>query len=324
MLILRFDMRAPEGGVSTGELYAAALEMAEWAERNNALSVLVCEHHGSADGYIPSPLLLASAMAARTTALPIQVGALLVNFYDPIKLAEDIVVLDIISGGRVSYVVGLGYRPEEYAMFGVEMGERGATMDRKLAALLRAVRGERFDYDGRPVHVTPAASSPDGPMFFYGGHSPAAVRRAARLGLGVMAEGGGDELVELYNDACVAAGTEPGMIIIPPPDHPTTTVVATDVDAAWQRHGPYMLHDAMMYDAWLEEGHDPPNASSARTVDELRAEQGAYRVITPDEAVRQIGEGMPLLLQPLVGGCPPDLAWESLNLIETQVLPKLG
>ncbi len=76
MFTMRFDLRAPETGAPIGELYNAALEMAEWGERNGCLVAIVSEHHASPDGYLPSPLLLAGAMAARTQRLPIQVAAL--------------------------------------------------------------------------------------------------------------------------------------------------------------------------------------------------------------------------------------------------------
>ena len=138
MYAMRFDMRAP-GPASPADLYRTAIEMCEWGENHGCLTVMVNEHHSAADGYNPSPLILASAIAARTKRLPISVAALLVNMYDPIKLAEDMVVLDIVSGGRVSYVVGMGYRPEEYAMFGVDFKRRGAALDAKLEALVRAV-----------------------------------------------------------------------------------------------------------------------------------------------------------------------------------------
>ena len=88
MFTLRFDMRAPANGASTVDLYRAAIEMAEYGEKHGCLSALISEHHSSSDGYVPSPLVFASAIAARTTTLPIVVGALLLNFYDPIKAAE--------------------------------------------------------------------------------------------------------------------------------------------------------------------------------------------------------------------------------------------
>ena len=104
MFMMRFDMRAPEFGASTTELYATALEMASFAESRGALAAAVCEHHTMADGYLPSPLVLATAMAARTSTLPLMTAALVLPLYDPIRLAEDMVVLDINSASGKSPV----------------------------------------------------------------------------------------------------------------------------------------------------------------------------------------------------------------------------
>ena len=142
MFTLRFDMRAKDGPDSAADLYAAAIEMAAWAEEHGGAAVVVCEHHASPDGYLPAPLVLASAIAARTRRIPIQVAALLVPLHDPIELAEQMAVLDIVSGGRVSYVCALGYRSEEYAMFGREIKQRGKRMEDCLAAMRRAWSGE--------------------------------------------------------------------------------------------------------------------------------------------------------------------------------------
>src|SRR5688572_19220635 len=202
MFTLRFDMRAKDGPASAADLYAAAIEMAVWGEANGAAATIVSEHHASPDGYLPAPLVLASALAARTTRLPIQVGALLVPLHDPVSLAEQMAVLDLISRGRVSYVVAVGYRPEEYAMFGRDFRGRGRRMEESLAAMRRAWSGEPFRYDGRPVCVTPRPATPGGPTLFMGGNSPAAVRRAARFGMGMLTQGGDPALEQIYKSAC--------------------------------------------------------------------------------------------------------------------------
>ena len=99
MLTLRFDFRLKPGSVSTmREMYSTALDICQWGERNNALTVMFSEHHSSPDGYLPSPIIMAAAAAARTKTLTFNVGALLLLMYDPIKLAEDIAVLDHLSG----------------------------------------------------------------------------------------------------------------------------------------------------------------------------------------------------------------------------------
>src|SRR5262249_4260344 len=163
---------------------------AAWAESRGCLSAVVCEHHAAEDGYLPSPMLLASAMAARTTTLPITVAVVLLPLYDPVRLAEEMAVVDILSRGRGMYVAAVGYGPAEYEMYGVEFGRRGKIAEEKLALLLQAKTGEPFEHDGRHIHVTPPPYTPGGPMIAWGGGSEAAAKRAGRHGLGFFAEGG--------------------------------------------------------------------------------------------------------------------------------------
>ncbi|MEN8159198.1 MAG: LLM class flavin-dependent oxidoreductase [Myxococcota bacterium] len=320
MFTLRFDMRGKDGTASMPDLYAAAIEMAAWGEQNGALAAQVSEHHASADGYLPAPLILASAIAARTTTLPISVAALLVPLHDPIELAEQIAVLDLISRGRVSYVCAIGYRPEEYAMFGRDMKRRGRRLEESLAAMRQAWSGEPFAYEGRPVCVTPRPMTPGGPVLMLGGGSEAAVRRAARLGLGMITQGGDPSLETIYREACAEYGTTPQLFVNPTGDAPTSCFIAEDPDRAWRELGPYLLHDAQMYAAWMGESGSI-SKSVAADVDALRKENGAYRIFTPEEAAAHIREHGMLLLQPLCGGLPPALAWQSLELLASKVLP---
>lgn len=324
MFTLRFDMRAPgRTPAETAALYEAALEMAAWGERHGCTLAMVSEHHGSEDGYLPAPLVLAAAMAGRTRTLPIQVTALLVPLHDPIELAERMAVLDLASGGRVSYVCALGYRSEEYAMFGRDMRRRGRRMEACLEAMRRAWTGEPFAYEGRPVRVTPQPRTPGGPTLWIGGTSEAAARRAARFGLGFFAERGDPALAEAYRDECARHGREPGPCILPPEGLVTTAFVAEDPERAWREIGPHLLHDARAYAAWMGEGHEAASRSGAESVEALRAQGAPYRIFTPQEAVEHVRRHGILMLQPLCGGTPPELAWRSLELVEREVLPAL-
>lgn len=322
MFLLRFDMRAPDFGAPAAELYAAALEMAAWAEARGAIQIVVSEHHGSPDGYLPSPLILAAAIAGRTTRIPIQIGALIVPLHDPVRLAEEMAVLDVASGGRVSYVTAVGYVPEEFAMAGVPLAERGRRMDECLAVLRQAWTGEPFEHRGRTVRVTPKPSTPGGPLLFMGGNTRAAARRAARFDMGMLAQGLNPELVDIYEAECAAQGRAPKVCINPPPGMVTSAFVAEDPDRAWSEMGPHLLHDARMYARWLGDAASV-SKSQAGTVDELRAQRGAYRIFTPDEAIAYVRANGVLLLQPLCGGMPPSLAWQSLELLDQKVLPAL-
>lgn len=313
MFLLRFDFRlGPRSPATMSDLYAASLEMCEWGETNGATAGVFSEHHSSSDGYLPSPLVMAAAAAARTTTLPFNVAALLALMYDPVKLAEDMIVLDHLSRGRVSHTIGLGYRDAEYAMFGVDPSRRAALMDERLDVLTRALRGERFEWDGRTIEVTPGPFSSGGPTLMYGGGTKAAARRAARRGLMFIPQHPDPALAEAYDAAAIEAGNPPGLCMAPGEGAPTSLFVADDPDAAWAEIGEHLLHDATAYAEWLG-GTAALSASRATTVDELRAENGAYRIVTPDEARALRDRYGTLSLQPLCGGIPPETAWRYLH-----------
>ncbi|KUI39977.1 luciferase [Mycobacterium sp. GA-1199] len=313
MFTLRFDMRAPAAGAPTTELYAAALQMCEWAETRGAVVVVLSEHHGTEDGPLPSPHLLASAIAARTTRLAILLAAVPITFWDPVRLAENIAVLDIISRGRVSYAFGIGHRAEEYEHFGVDTRRRGAVADESLGLLRRLLTGESVDIDGRRVQVTPPPASPGGPYMLIAGGSKAAARRAARHGLGFISQIASDELKQFYETECRNNGFEPGLMQFPAEGAPTTVFVADDVDRAWRELGPHLLHDAVMAASYRHGDDSVASISTAQTVSELREAGGPYRIFTSEEAAEYAQSGRPLPLLPLCGGLPPDLAWPYLE-----------
>src|SRR2546422_948268 len=119
MIGLRYDLRAPAFSPAThAELYAACLDQCAWADERGLDFVVLSEHHGVDDGYLPAPLTLAAAVAGRTRRIQISIAAVLVPLHDPVRLAEQLVVLDLASGSRVSLVAGLRYRPQEFPMAG--------------------------------------------------------------------------------------------------------------------------------------------------------------------------------------------------------------
>jgi alkanesulfonate monooxygenase SsuD/methylene tetrahydromethanopterin reductase-like flavin-dependent oxidoreductase (luciferase family) len=324
MFSMRFDMRAPATGAPTHTLYAAALDMAAFAESRGCLSVVVCEHHGSEDGYLPTPLVLATAMAARTSTLPISVAVVILPLYDPVRLAEEMIVLDLISQGRVIFIAAIGYRPVEYEMFGVDFHRRGDLAEDAIGLLLKAKSGAPFDRDGHPIQVTPAPFTPGGPMVAWGGGSAAAARRAGRHGLAFIAQGGGEDLIQEYEAAARDAGHEPGVCYVPPADLATTMFVAEDVDRAWDELGPYLMHDVRSYAAWNEGNVGTASLSFSTTAEELRAEARSHRILAVDEAIELVRGGTQLALHPLIAGLPPEIAWRYLSTVTDVVLPAAG
>jgi alkanesulfonate monooxygenase SsuD/methylene tetrahydromethanopterin reductase-like flavin-dependent oxidoreductase (luciferase family) len=322
MYMLRFDMRAPEIGAPTVELYSAATAMCEWAENHGALAAVLCEHHGAHDGYLPSPLILASAIAGRTRALPLSL-ILLLPFYDPVRLAEDMAVLDIISKGRASYILALGYRPEEFEHFGVDIRSRGRLADEKLALLRELLTGETV-FDGRRINTTPAPHTDGGPMLMWGGGSVAAARRAGRYGLGMLGNANVEGMAEAYQEACRQHGHEPGPIFLPDRETPSVCFVADDVDKAWDEIGQYLLHDVRAYADWNPGNDYSAGFSDVKTVDELRANPTSHRIYSVSEAVTRVRSGEVLNLSPLCGGVPPELAWPYLKRVGEVVMSEVA
>ena len=324
MFTLRFDMRSPLDGAPTADLYQAALEMAAWAETRGAILAIVCEHHGMADGYLPSPLVLTAAMVARTTTLPVMVAVVILPLYRPVRLAEEMVVLDVIARGRVSYVAAIGYRPEEYLMHGVDFHRRGAVAEEHLGVLLQAKTGDPFELDGRTLQVTPRPFTAGGPRVAWGGGSVAAARRAGRHGLDFLAQSGDEALRDAYVDESETHGHAAGWCMLPPDDLTTTLFVADDVDRAWDELGAYLMHDVTSYAAINRETGHAASLSFVTSVDELRAESASHRIVSVAEAVELVRTGTPLPLHPLVGGLPPDIAWRYLRTVVDEVMPAVN
>lgn len=315
-------MRAPAG--ADPDRYRAALDMAEWADSNGCLAVSICEHHGSEDGYLPSPLVMAAAVAARTGRVPIRVVAVVAPLHDPIQLAEDMAVLDLISAGRASFALALGYRQAEFDLYGIPFTERGRRLDAAVQTIRAAWRGDPLPGRDPSLRVTPRPWTPGGPALFLGGGSVASTRRAARLDIGMITEAPG--LAGAYAEACRQAGVEPGPFFEAPEGTVTAAFVDPDPDALWARIGEHILHDATTYQRWnAEAGKSGINAiTAATTVDELRRAGFPYRVFTPEEAAAHVRERGPLNVSPLCGGTPPEVGWETLHRLVDDVMPRLN
>ena len=169
MLTLAFDMRAPELGANPMSLYAAALEQCAWADSLGFTDVQLMEHHASTDGYLPSPIVLGSAVAGVTSRLAIRLCLVLLPLYDPLRVAEDLAVLDLISGGRLRLTVGMGYRQEEYEQFGVDMRRRPSLMEEAVETLQARLDGRAVRFPGTPGASPPAARAAPAPLDHHGG-----------------------------------------------------------------------------------------------------------------------------------------------------------
>ncbi len=316
--LLHYDFRAPAIGPPAADLYAAALEQCAWGEAVGFDEVVISSHHGCDDDYGPAPLIAATAIAARTRRLRIA-PVLALPLYDPIHLAEEVAVLDLVARGRIELVVGAGYRPSEFAMFGGSMASRAQRMEEGIPALRAAWSGESFEFQGRRVLVRPRPAQPGGPPICYAGYSAAAARRAARLADAFMPMPGGDAEA-IYIEECRRLGREP---VLKRRIAWMFLFATEDPDRAWARLAPHLLHVANSYARWMSEAGTTPVYTPVSDVASLRA-TGTFQVVTPEECVKLIEGVDDVIVDPLFGGIPPALAEESLELIASRVLPAFG
>lgn len=326
MIIMRYDLRIPPAdspahGVTAPQQYEAFLEQVRWADERGLDMVVLSEHHGTDDGFMPSPITLAAAVASTTSRIGINISAALVIMHDPVRLAEQLATVDLIAKGRMSVICGTGYRQEEFEMAGLDFQDRFKLLEECITVLRQAWTGEYFTYQDRRIKVRPRPHSPEGPILLVGGSTPVAARRAARLRCFFSAASDDPAIAEAYQAACDEVEYR-GFVMLPP-KAPGFVHVTRDPERDWQRLAPYAMHEAVSYDAWQRPGQSSVvHVHGAHSVDDLKA-SGVYAVVTPEECIELARTFGSLTLHPLMGGIPPELAQESLDLFASEVLPIL-
>ena len=320
-IVIRFDMRSsPLCNDASADRYQAALEMATWADDQVINVVGLSEHHYTSDGFLSAPLQLAGMMIALTKRIRVSVSALLVPLHDPLRLAEDISLIDQVAQGRFSVTCGLGYREEEYQSFGVEWSQRGKVFDEKLDLLMQTLKGEYSLYSEDSTPLNPLPVSKINSLVMIGGNSKAAALRAARLGLHFCPAIDDIELKKMYKDACRMYGVKHAFIIFP--GEPATTFISHDPAEGWKDIGEHLMYDAKAYGMWHHPNRRAYAESFASNIEELKRE-GKYRVLSPEQALESIKKTGSLHLAPLTGGVSIDDGWKSLRLFEDHVQPYL-
>jgi hypothetical protein len=322
-LCLTYDMRAPGFGAPRNDLYNAALDQVAWADELGFDVVGLGEHHSTDDGYNPSPLVLASAMAARSKQIKLRTSVLLAPLYDLPKLAEDAAVTQIISNGRLLLGIGGGYRPTEFETFGRSIDDRWDAIGQTCKFLRKAWSGETFQWQGRSCTITPRPE-PCPPPILLGGSSPAAARRAAHIADGWFPPLE-PRLWQPYRDECLALGIDdPGAY---PNQGPIFLWVSEDPQRDWDWLYPHVRHQLQSYSAWTAEAFGKPAGPYAAGIEESAVrESPAYRVLTPEQTLAmaaELGQESVLYLNPLLSGIDPKKSWRMLTLFEKQVLPHL-
>ncbi|PEQ14245.1 oxidoreductase [Novosphingobium sp. PC22D] len=323
-ITVSFDMRSPDWATPTHELYGAAIEMAAFADRIGLDAINLMQHHGSDDGYLPQPFTLAGGMAAVTKRIRFMLGAVILPLHDPVELAEHIAVVDNMSNGRLSVIFGAGYVPFEFEMFGKSLKDRAKLMDAGLEIILRALKGEKFEFEGRPIYVRPLPVQEPENIIMVGGGVPASAKRAARFGVGFGPMKPG--LTELYLAECERLGHTPRAHYDPQPGMPLAIHLCEDPEAGWEAIAPHAVHVVSEYAKWAEQEGDASNSPFKGLDDPAILKQaGLFAAWTPDQLVERVATAPPganVGLQPLLGGLSPEEGWKSLKLLEA-TLPRL-
>jgi alkanesulfonate monooxygenase SsuD/methylene tetrahydromethanopterin reductase-like flavin-dependent oxidoreductase (luciferase family) len=311
------DLRNPPGWRRPwSDHYARTLELIEGAEAAGAGSVWLTEHHMFEDGYLPQPMVMAAAIAARTRHVRIGTAVLLAPLRSPLHLAEEAALVDLISGGRLELGLGTGYLRNEFEAFGVNYEDRFAALERCVHELRDAWTGGR---------VTPPPAQADLPLWC-GFSGPLGARRAGRLGTGLLCLD--PAMLAPYRDGLAEAGDP----IAPRLGGLAHMVLADDPEAAWPRIAPHLDYQRQSYrDAALRGNSQAQQAASDASPQLQRsARLPRFRVLTAADAVTALREelsGLPvqdLFLWATIAGMPDDLAERHVELVGSVLAPGLA
>ncbi|HEY7675860.1 MAG TPA: LLM class flavin-dependent oxidoreductase [Candidatus Methylomirabilis sp.] len=324
-------MRFGLSPLQAGGNFEETIGECERAEAAGFDSVWLGEHHNNPLLY-PTPLVGLAAIAARTRRLRLGAAVLLLPLYHPVAIAEEGAMVDMISGGRLVLGVGAGYAPEEFALFGIPIKERGGRLEEGVMLIQRLWTEEKVTHAGRHFRVADATVGPrpvqrPRPPIWFAAWAEPAIRRAARLGDAWL---GGpsarlDELaacVRLFRETRGEAGRDPGEIALL-----RYVFVAESVERARAVAGePFIRSFENTYFRW-------PHPVVVRPPGDLTIERLAEdRIILGDPAacidqIRRFRDALGLghlICRISVPGIPRDAAQASLDLFTREVMPTLS
>ena len=197
---------------------------AQLAEQAGFEACFFGEHHQDKDGFLPSPLILATAVACHTRTLRVGTSVVLLPLHHPVKVAEDVVTLDQVSKGRITLGVGLGYQEADFRAFSVPIGERVSRLEEEVEIIKRCWTGEPFSYHGKhfdlnDVRVTPQPYQQPAPPLLIGASNPPGARRAGRIADGFVSTPSTSlnatvRLIDSYREEASQTGKQPQVVLM--------------------------------------------------------------------------------------------------------------
>ncbi|MDP9494829.1 MAG: LLM class flavin-dependent oxidoreductase [Actinomycetota bacterium] len=262
------------GETDWSRAYDETIRLAVEAERLGLSSIWTTEHHFVDDGYMPSLAVVSGAIAAATSTIEIATGVILAPLHHPLRLAEDAATVSLLSGGRFTLGLGLGWSGIEFEALGADMAKRGAAMEEILTVLKQSWAGEPFHHQGSvyqfsEIAVRPVPTAPI--PILIGGGAEAAIRRAARFADGIFSNVAPDKLaqqLQWIEDECELIGRDPSQLRI---IHYSVLLPATSEDSAWARYVDHVWHMTWKYSDMEASASRPgPPPHSPELTDERR------------------------------------------------------
>ena len=282
------------GETDWSRAYQETIALAVEAERLGLSSVWTTEHHFVDDGYMPSLAVVSGAIAAATSTIEIGTGVILAPLHHPLRLAEDAATVSLLSGGRFTLGLGLGWSEAEFSAFGARMDQRGRAMEEILRILPQAWTGQPFTHAGRVYQFPELAVRPVPseriPILIGGGAEPA-IRRAARLADGIYSNASTNGLLrqlEWIKDECEQIGRDPAELRIV---HYSVILPGDSADDAWARYTDHLWHMTWKYsdmEVSASRPGPPPAAPELTEADRGALERRATIAGSSDEIVEAL------------------------------------
>jgi len=323
-------------------LYREHLDLAVEAERLGYDNVWLNEHHFVGDGYSPSVLPLAAAVAAQTERIRIGTSLLLMPLHHPINVAEDAAVVDVLSNGRLDLGMGQGYKPDEFVSYNIPPAQRGRRLREGVEIVRRLFTGERVTFAGKYFSVTDALLDPPvvqqpHPPLWLGGRSRSIIEWAARNGYHLIGAGGlgvfGDQRPsEVYKNVLRESGRNPDDFHI---GQVRYGYVAATRERAWAEASHAAHYSLSTLGAWLADAADIPGDEGFRKVpppNEMqqvfgKANNTTLLIGSPEDIVSSLRHWVQtdpfthLVLEMSLPGIEAAKVRESMRLFANEVIP---
>ncbi len=317
--------RHPDSATSMTDVYAQTLEQAVLADRLGFDHVWFTEHHFCADGYLPAFQPVAGAIAARTDRIRISTDIALLPLYHPIRLAEELAVLDHLSHGRMELGIGMGYVPSEFAAFGVPLKNRVSMTEEGIDVLRLAWGDGPFSYDGRryrldDVDVHPKPVQPGGPPLWIAAMSEAGARRAARFKTNLLPQGRADEVLDPWRAAVAADGDDPARFRV---GIIRSVFVTDDKERDWPIIRAAERYRMSIYEGFMAETPDRYAWGGSSAIPQGVIIGTAAECIAELQSFIETYGITDLATSGLPPGVDPDLMGRNLERLATEVVPAI-